>query len=264
MGGTTVIRSAANPVWKRIRDAGRGRVGEELLLEGERLIEDARRSGLALEVLVVDEERADLVQRWESAGLEVRTAAAHLVARASELDTPPGCLAVARRPAPLPLAELSTRGRLLLVVAGVADPGNLGALARSAEAAGAAGLVLVRGGASPWRVRALRGSMGSLLRLPVSEVDDAASAASELARAGFRQALAATRGGASLERFDWSGRVALWVGGETGDELCGLRELEPVTIPMAGAVESLNVAAAATLLLFAAARGQRGPDGGGA
>ena len=147
---------------------------------------------------------------------------------------------------------------LILVVAGIADPGNLGALARSAEAAGAEAMVIVAGGASPWNAKALRGSMGSLLRLPLFFAASAQQAAELLAGMGLRQAIAATRGGESLWDFDWKGPIALWVNGETGEAPDTGRHLEPLTIPMAGGVESLNVTVAGSLLLFAATRAQDG------
>jgi TrmH family RNA methyltransferase len=160
--------------------------------------------------------------------------------------------------AKIPLDERA----LLLVVAGVADPGNLGALARSAEAFGARALLVARGGASPWNEKALRGSMGSLLRLPVGHGTDAEAIARALAARKVRQVSAATRGGEPLESFDWRGPIALWMGSETGALPASARAFERVTIPMAGEVESLNVAVAAALLLHASGRvGPRGRDG---
>ena len=75
------------------------------------------------------------------------------------------------------------------------------------------------------------------------------------AQRGARQVVAATRGGQDLGGLDWSGPLALWIGSETGDLPETTRAFERVTIPMRGAVESLNVSVAAALLLFAATRG---------
>ena len=148
------------------------------------------------------------------------------------------------------------------MVCGVQDPGNLGAIARTAEAAGAVGLVIVAGGCRPWSDKALRGSMGSLLRLPVWEVSTGIDAWRGLRGRGFRHVVAATRGGCTPGELDWSGPVALWVPSETGGlpaDVETARASEPgddlaVTIPMAGAVESLNVSVATGVLLFAAGR----------
>jgi TrmH family RNA methyltransferase len=135
----------------------------------------------------------------------------------STLETSPGILALASAPGSIDLATLPFDSRsLVLVVAGISDPGNLGALSRTAEALGATALVVVAGGASPWNPKALRGSMGSLLRLPVAHGLDADSCSAALARRSVRQIVAGTRGGVDPLRFDWKGPLALWVGAETG------------------------------------------------
>ena len=166
-----------------------------------------------------------------------------------------GAPSLAQRPRVVDPAQVEHGpSALVLVVCGVADPGNLGALARSAEAAGASALAVVRGGARPFTARALRGSMGSLLRLPVIEAADPTALAETFTSSGLRQVAAATRGGQAFDEADWSGPLALWVAGETGALPAVASTFQAVTIPTAGAVESLNVSVAASLLLFAAGR----------
>ena len=116
------------------------------------------------------------------------------------------------------------------------------------------------GGARPFGPKALRGSMGSALRVQLfaGGADGARAALGEL---GFRQVRAAAKDGADASDFDFSGRFALWIGGET-EELSGdVEDLESITIPTAGGVESLNVAVAGAVLLFAAGRNRGGADG---
>jgi len=247
-----VVRSRANACLKRV---GAVRAGKDdaLLLEGERLVADAVSGGHTLELLLVDEARPELLERFPAT--EARLVEPALLAGVSALEAAPGVLALAGRPRPRRLSDLDLAADgLLLISCGVADPGNLGALARSAEAAGAAALVILAGGARPFRDKALRGSMGSLLRLPVAEEPDADALAAALDTAGYRSVVAATRGGVTWRELDWSGPVALWVGAETGALPAAGERFTPVTIPMGGAVESLNVTVAASLLLFAAGR----------
>ncbi|MBM3990348.1 MAG: RNA methyltransferase [Planctomycetes bacterium] len=252
-----VLRSTSNPSVALVRSALAGREKGLLVLEGERLIDDALRAGCEFELALVAESRAERARELEQRGIDARVADDDLLERLSALATSQGVIALARAPRPASFAAVQLGAEaLVLVVAGVADPGNLGALARSAEAAGAEALVLVRGGASPWNAKALRGSMGSLLRLPVMAFETAESAARELGEHGFRQVRAATRGGAAPSEFDWTGRVALWVGSETGASPEASARFEGVTIPMRGGVESLNVTVAASLLLFAAGRAE--------
>lgn len=255
MSSSTVIRSRDNAVLKTAGAAVAGRDRERIALEGDRLVEDALAAGLEVEVVLVAEEREQRAHELERRGVPLRRVAGHLLERVSELSTSPGILALCARPERRVLEDLApVPDALALVVAGVSDPGNLGALARSAEAAGASFLALVSGGCSPWNGKALRGSMGSLLRLPVLSFGTAREAIDALALHRFRQVSAATRGGTPLSRFDWSGRVALWIGAESGVLPGAAESFEGVTIPMAGRVESLNVTVAASLLLFAAGR----------
>jgi TrmH family RNA methyltransferase len=252
MAANETIRSRANPLLKRAAGVLAGQEPGMLALEGDRLVDDALRAGVALEVVLVAEERFDRAEELIERGVPVRLVEADLLGRVSHLKTSPGILALAAVPAPLDLARLALDERsLLLVASGVSDPGNLGALARSAEAFGVRALLVTRGGASPWSDKALRGSMGSLLRVPVGFGEEPEAIAESLERRGIRQVCAATRDGMDARKFDWCGPIALWVGSETGGLPERARRFEPVTVPMAGQVESLNVAVAASLLLYA-------------
>lgn len=255
------IRSAQHPWVKRLGAILAGSERDAIVLEGDRLVDDARRSGVVFELALVSDEREQRARELESAGLPVQRISAELLARKSALRTSPGIAAICRTPRERTIAELDLpENALLLAVAGVADPGNLGALARCAEAAGACALLVVAGGASPWNDKALRGSMGSLLRLPVCNVATVEAAAAALRARQVRMAAAATRQGIDIARFDWSGRLALWVGPETGLDPRAMVAFERITIPMAGAAESLNVTVAAALLLFAAGRNRSVPQ----
>ncbi len=142
--------------------------------------------------------------------------------------------------------------RPYLYLDGLQDPGNLGALARVAEAAGAAGLALSPGCVHPNHPRALRASAGSLLRLPVAVGVEPEALDAHLAAAHPRWAALVPRDGEDLYRAPLAGTLILAVGAE-GPGLspallarAGLR----LTIPMAAAVESLNATVAAALVLF--------------
>jgi TrmH family RNA methyltransferase len=260
MAADSTIRSRENPLLKRLGAVLAGKEPGTLALEGDRLVDDALAAGLVLDLVLVSDAREERARELE-ARTQVRRVDERLLARASRLTTPPGIVALCAAPARVHVRELALdRTSLLLVVAGVSDPGNLGALARSAEAFGAQALLVARGGAQPWNDKALRGSMGSLLRLPVASDLDPAELVRELDERGVRQAVAATRGGADPARFDWTGPVALWVGAETGERPDALDALErrgalaQLTIPMRPGVESLNVAVATSLLLYCAGR----------
>ena len=260
MEAELVIRSRQNSLLKRAAAAGAGKVEGCLLLEGERLIRDAMGCGIELEVVLVAEDRMGLAGELAAEGAEVRLVDAELLQQVSTLSTSPGSLALGVTPQLRDVSEWTPGEEdLALVIGPVSDPGNMGALLRSAEAAGVSAVVCLPGGARPFSPKVMRGSMGSALRAPLFG-GDAESTKRALSEMGFRQARAATRGGADAATYDLSGRFALWISGETEDlpEVDG--ELEPITITTAGEVESLNVAVAGALLLFAAGRNRGSAD----
>lgn len=262
MAGSEVIRSRSNPLVQRARAVVAGKERGFLALEGERLVEDAVRGGRACEVVLVAHDRREIADELAARRQKVQLVDAGILDVISGLETSPGVLGILATPASVDLASLRLDERtLLVVVAGIADPGNLGALSRASEAFGATALVVLAGSASPWNGKALRGSMGSLLRLPVSHGLDAAACARVLAARDVRQVGAATRGGSDPSRFDWRGPIALWVTGETGDVPEAAVRFERVTIPIATGVESLNVTVAAGVLLYAAGRAREGVRG---
>lgn len=175
-----------------------------------------------------------------------------LFAGLTDADSPKGVLAVAHLPR-RGVAALPVRpGAAYLFLDRLQDPGNLGALARVAEAAGAAGLALAPGCAHPNHPRALRASAGSLLRLPVAVETGPAALAEHLARVAPRWAALVPRQGASLYGADLTGALVLAVGGEgpgLAPELLARCALH-LAIPMAEPVESLNATVAAALVLF--------------
>jgi TrmH family RNA methyltransferase len=253
MSSHTTIRSRANPLLKRVGAALAGRDRGELVLEGDRLVDDALCAGWELELALVADDRPERARELAGRDVPVHLVERELLRRVGGLKSSPGVLALCGRPRERSVRELDVAGGpLALVVAGLADRGNLGALARSAEAFGCRALVHVAGGASPWSSKALRGSMGSLLRVPVFGAESAAIAAAALERAGFRQLRAEARGGADPRSIDWAGAIALWIGGETRSLPDAAHGFECVSIPMGGAAESLNVAVAAAVLLYAA------------
>jgi TrmH family RNA methyltransferase len=150
------------------------------------------------------------------------------------------------------------------VAAGVQNPGNLGGLLRTAEAAGATGAILTAGCADPLSWKALRGSMGSAFRLPHLRGLAIGDALSALEARGIAVLATAADGERRYDEADLRGPVALVVGSEGAGLPAAVcrRAAARLRVPLAGPVESLNVGVAAALVLFEAAR-QRGFRGAG-
>jgi TrmH family RNA methyltransferase len=250
-----MISSRQNQRLKDIRRLRRSK-GDRALLEGPHLVAEALAAGIPLdEVLatppfLATPEGRRLAGLLPAAPLEV---APGLLDGLTDADSPQGVLAVARLPragvAALPVAP----GRPYLYLDGLQDPGNLGALARVAEAAGAAGLALSPGCVHPNHPRALRASAGSLLRLPVAVAADPEALDAHLASAAHpRWAALVPRDGEDLYSAPLGGTLILAVGAEgpgLSPALLARAELR-LTIPMEPAVESLNATVAAALVLF--------------
>src|SRR5690606_26289168 len=161
------VTSAKNPVVQQFRDAATGAAADHLLAEGARLVGEALDAGREVVVAAVGA-RCDeaLRTRLQASAAQFLECSDQVLAALSSLETPPGVAAVVRRPEVDEAALLrAAAAPLVVVVAGVRDPGNLGAVLRTAEAAGATGVLTLRGGADPFRDKAVRGSMGSVFRL---------------------------------------------------------------------------------------------------
>lgn len=233
------------------------------MVEGAKVLTAALDAGAAVESLYYSPEalRAPaalaVLERAAAAGVRAFPLQGGVLERVADTVTPQPLCGIVAAP-DRPLGQL-LGGRLLLVCVDVRDPGNLGAILRSADAAGAGGVVCCEGGADPHSPKVVRASAGALFSLPLASAVPAGEALRTLGEAGYRRLAAQARGGQDYARAPLGGRVALLLGNEARglpEELA--RELEgTLTIPMAGRAESLNVAMAATLLAFEVARRHR-------
>jgi TrmH family RNA methyltransferase len=244
--------------------------GERLLLDGAHLVREARDAGATFEVVAVassrlarETEEGQLAHLLEGDGIDVVMAPDQLFATISPVRTPSGIIAVARRQPIAPAAICARPHALILVAIDIQDPGNLGSLLRAAEAGGVTGALICGtpsgGSANPFSWKALRGSMGSALRLPVAAGLPIAEALACLRTAGTKTVAAVPRDGTDPDDLDWRSPTAILLGGEgpgLSEDLVQRADAR-VTIPMAPRVESLNVAVAGALLVYAARRARR-------
>jgi TrmH family RNA methyltransferase len=254
-----VITSTQNDRVKYVRALGRRRTRQRegrFLVEGTRLVEEVARAGIEPALVFFTEawaataEGQRLLVQLPPAGEGAWPVSESVLAACADTETPQGVLAV------VPFVENSPGPGLALVVDGVRDPGNLGALLRSAEAAGAGQVLLAPGTVDLYNPKVVRGAMGAHFRLAVAALDWPAIAQRLEGRAVW---LADAAGEAAYDQVDWTAPAALIVGGEA--EGAGAEALALATgrvrIPMAGGAESLNAAMAGTVILFEAARQRR-------
>jgi TrmH family RNA methyltransferase len=252
-----VITSTTNPKIKFVRALQAKRADREseglFVVEGVRLVEEALQAAAKPDLVLYtphpDPRVEAAVQELASRGAQVEAVSPAVLAAASDTQNPQGLLAVVPMPA-LPLPAALT---LALVLDGLGDPGNLGAILRAASAAGVQAVFLAPGTVDPYNPKVVRAAMGAHFHLPL-----VSTGWDDLARqlAGLDLWLAEARAGTAYSSVDWRRPSALIIGSEAAGPSTPARRLaaNQVHIPMPGPAESLNAAIAAAVILFEAAR----------
>jgi TrmH family RNA methyltransferase len=229
--------------------------------EGPKLLDEALRAGAPVEDVYLDQqggdEVRDLAERARQAGAAVHEVAAGVLERACDAATPQPLAAIVAM-GHVPLESLPSGG-MTLVAVGVQDPGNAGAVIRSAAASGTRAVVFCTGAVDIYSPKTVRASAGAIFHIPITTGVGPADALRHLGDAGVARLATVARGGRDYSEVDWTGPCALVLGNESH----GLPESAAamvdghVTIPMRPAIESLNVAMAATVICFEAERQRR-------
>ena len=195
-------------------------------------------------------------------GLSCETVSDEVFVRMSDTKTPQGILCLVRQQhynIEEILRENKEKRMLFIILEDIQDPGNLGTIFRTAEAAGADGVIMSSWTADIYNPKTIRSTMGSVYRVPFFHVDQMEEAVRRLQKAGVAVYAAHLGGTAAYDACDYQKSTAFLI----GNEAKGLREETAacadarITIPMAGKVESLNAAVASSILLFEAARQRR-------
>ncbi len=259
------ITSAANPLLKDVRRAiSRGALTRQgwCVAESFHLLEEALRSDCAVQVVLAAESAREFVEA-HATGVKTAVLPDALFQTISGTETAQGVMALVEPPV-WNLEQLFDCARgpaLVLILDGLQDPGNAGAIVRAAEAFGATGAIFMKGTVSPYNPKTLRASAGSLFRVPIVHGIDAdwARAAVKQNRAGMFAAVPARDAASqSISAVDLAAACALIIGNEARGVSAELRaDARGVSIPTVG-VESLNAAVAAGILLYEARR-QRTP-----
>ena len=269
------ITSRQNPLVIRFREATRARrrARTHLLLDGARLVADALRARVAIDTVIVSQAAlqqgepavTELVRACRASAVTVVAGGERVLPAVSRSASPSRAVALATH-RPVAVDDLLRRAALaqgcVLAPAGVQDPGNLGAIVRAADAAGASGVIVAAASADPFGDKALRGAMGSTFRIPVADAGEAGDLAARAAAAGCRVVAATPRDGESLYTADLRQPTVVFIGGEGGgiDPAVADAAGKLLSIPMADGVESLNAAVAAALIAYEARRQRTAAD----
>lgn len=176
----------------------------------------------------------------------------------AETVTPQGVLAIVKMPE-YSLEEMITAAGTLVLLENLRDPGNLGTIIRTAEAAGVSGVILSKESVDMYNPKVIRSTMGAVYRVPFLYVEEFYELLENLRQQNVRLLAAHLKGKKTFDEADYSGKVGILIGNEANGLSEEAAELanEKVLIPMAGSVESLNAAVAAALLMYEAFRKQK-------
>jgi TrmH family RNA methyltransferase len=230
------------------------------VVEGVRLAEEALQAGWeAMQVFYtdhMDQRGIAVVDEYSKRGVPVEQVTEAVMKSVSETETPQGLLVVLT----LQILPIPPAPDFLLILDGVRDPGNLGAILRTSRAAQVQGVLLAPGNADPWSPKVVRAGMGAHFRLPVQTLGwDRIMNILRGEAGNLKVYLADSAAGIAYTQADFQSPLAIIVGGEAagaGAESVSLSD-ERVHISMPGGSESLNAAIAASILLFEVLR-QRG------
>lgn len=259
----TNIRSPRVKAARRLAKRAFRERDRAFLAEGPQAVREAvALGGVVTEMFVTAEARArhaDIVEQAVRAGIPVLSVSGEVMAELAQTVTPQGLLAVCRF-VHVPLAEAVGPGaRLVAVMAHVRDPGNAGTVLRTADAAGADAVVFTDASVDPYNGKCVRAGAGSLFHLPVAIGVNVHDAVAHMRAAGLRVLAADGAGTTMLNDVDLSHPTAWIFGNEAWglpDDVLALAD-EVVRVPIYGRAESLNLATAAAVCLYASAQALR-------
>jgi len=258
------VTSAQNPFalsLKKLNEKKHREAEGLLLAEGPKLVEEALKEGLRPSRALVCTERADslagLIDALQAQGCQVRLCPESLLKSVADTRTPQGVCASFTWPKPL---ENGAEPHLLVALDGVQDPGNVGGIWRTADAAGFGGVLFSDGCADPTSPKVIRSAMGSAFRLPARTCPNFASELDSLREAGYHIIVTALDGEDFFSAMPAPGEKAVLVIGSEGH---GIRPetraaaTKALRLPMRGGAESLNANVAAGIMLYALSFGLR-------
>ena len=246
------ITSAKNPIVRQLRGLRERRGRQEsgrFLVEGEVMLREALKCGLRARDVLAEEAYLPLAGELEAAGARCFVVPRSLLEAVSDTRTPQGVCASFDLPAPLPLDKIPRR---VVALDGVQDPGNVGTIWRTADAAGFQGLLLGAGCADPLSPKVQRSAMGSGFRLPFTQTDDLPAALAGLRNRGWTVIASDLHGRDFYSHPDPGDRFVLVIGSEAHGISDATRAAANMLLklPMRGGAESLNAAVAAGIMMY--------------
>ena len=250
-----LIQSKDNPIIagiKKLKEKKYRNSENKFLVEGFRFVSEALQSTFQVPILIVSEDQSLKYEKFKIEDMLQSETKVYYVTEGlfnilCSTESPQGILAVVNNK----IANLTDANGFYVLVDGVQDPGNLGTLIRTADAAGALGVILRKGTVDVFNEKTLRSTMGSIFHLPVVEFKELEQL-KDLMTSGFKLIVSSLEGEKSFYEENLKGKIIIVVGNEGSGVSKEIQELadSKVKIPMPGKAESLNVAIAGSIMMF--------------
>lgn len=247
----TIIKHSRKLKIKKYRQENK-----QFVVEGIRSVEEAISSGAHVQYCLCSEnisgDRIESLQRAaQKKGIKIYMISGDLIDEICDTETPQGIVAIVDREN-YSLKQLTSGTDFLVIADRIQDPGNLGTIIRTADAAGADGVVLSEGTVDPYSPKVLRSTMGSVFHIPVVSVPDICDAIDTMKENGFSIYASSLEGSSPYYSREYNGKVAIVIGNEASgvDPKILLKSDRLIKIPMPGQAESLNAAVAGGILMF--------------
>lgn len=246
----TSLQNVQVKKWRLLNKSHSDRLEQGLFLaEGEHMAQEALQSGKANALIVSEKGKEKFASFIHAADLPVYVLADHVFSALCDAKTPQGILAVCSLEEAHPLSSL---GQRIVCLNGLQDPGNMGTILRTMDAAGFTGLLIDSKTCDPFSPKALRASMGSVFRIPVYRTDDLRSSLDMLQKQDFEILAGDLSGKPFFEPRQRKANTCIIIGNEGAGIAPEIKEKATLRlkIPMMGGAESLNAAVAAAIMMY--------------
>ena len=240
----TSLKNAKVTTWKSLKDRKGRKETDCFLVEGRKMVEEALASAFPVDAILVDADRA--AEFSLPSHIPVFTMPSHVLAAVCDTKTPQGIAAVVR------MADVQLTGSRLVAMDGVQDPGNVGTIIRTADAAGFDGVILSTQCADVFSPKVLRATMGSIFRMGIRVTDDLPGVLAQMVKEGASVLSSQLDGEPFYQHSPLNERFVLVIGSEGNgvtDEVKAVAT-HKVKLPMRGGAESLNAAVAAGIMMY--------------
>ncbi len=250
---TDIISSLQNPLvknWRLLNKNRAERIHQGLYIaEGEHMAQEAVNTGFAETLLISEKAQEKYHALLSSANCPIYVLADHVLSAICDTKTPQGIIALCRYPQG---NDISSLGNRIVCLNGVQDPGNVGTIMRTMDAAGFTGLLIDDKTADPYSPKTLRASMGSIFRVPVVKAEQLATALDTLVKADFEVLAGDLMGDPFFQDRERKENTCIIIGNEGAGIAPEIKEKATLRlkIPMVGGAESLNAAVAASIMMY--------------